>query len=79
MARGAGMSYILPIIPPMLMVALAICIIANSERRLGEKQRKWEVRRGGGTRSACARGTSTLNFAYIIMALCRHVTLKTGN
>ena len=58
---------ILFIIPPMLIVALAICVIANNERRLGEKSRKWKVLCRD-TRSSCLGGTSTLNIAYIIMA-----------
>ena len=72
------MSDILPIIPPLLIVALAIFVIAKNERRLGEKQREWKVLYRD-TRSSCLGGTITLNLVYIIMAAYRHITIKTTN
>ena len=72
------MSDILPIIPPLLIVALAIFVIAKNERRLGKMSREWKVLYRD-TRSSCLGGTTTLNFVYIIMASYRHVTFKTIN
>jgi len=80
MARGAGMSDILPIIPPLLIVTVAVFIVAMHEKRHREMSREWKVGYGQGTRSSCVYGTYLFRGVFfIIPAVCRHITDKTGN
>jgi len=80
MARGAGMSDILPIIPPLLIVAVAVFIVAMHEKRHWEMSREWKLRYGQGTRSSCVYGTYLFRGVFfIIPAVCRHITDKTAS
>jgi len=79
MAWGTDMSDILPIIPPLLIVAVAVFIVARHERRHLETSREWRVRYGQGTRSSCVYGTYLFRRVFfIIPAVCRHITDKTA-
>jgi len=80
MARGADMIDILSIIPPLLIAAVVSFVVAMHERRRGETSQRWKARCGQGTRSSCVYGTYLFRGVFfIIPAVCRHITDKTGN